>query len=63
MVDPRWACQKCKGEGMYPAERGYALCNCPAGQSKLRYLRMSEKEKRKERAKRKREKEAERVPF
>jgi hypothetical protein len=30
----------------------YVICDCPAGQSKLRYLRMSEKEKRKERRER-----------
>jgi hypothetical protein len=52
MSDPRWACQKCKGEGMHRTERGFKICDCPTGQSKLRYLKMTEDEKRKERRER-----------
>ena len=53
-----WTCRNCNGSGMRRSEERDAmvLCDCPRGESKRRFLKMSNAEKRKERRERKREK-------
>jgi len=46
-----WTCRQCRGLGMYRDEERdkYVLCDCPAGDSKRRWLKKTPEERRHER--------------